>query len=292
MTFWGAYLLCFSVADRAVEARRSRFVEEKFLRREPTGPPAVIAADFKYRIVGCWIPKTFDDKIEDQEPAVAMTIDQCFIFCKQEKDKLVDFLGAYFGITEGDKCWCASTYGGEDTPDECTTPCSGGGPGCGGSEASSIYYMYQTNPTNIEKLPEVTDLVKEVAPEATKISTDAAEDLASKLPRTAQHADFNGDGVLDAHEITHAFGARFFVFHESGTCGQANPVKAHGRATMVASLVDCQMTCVMSRDCGGFTFDEGLRQCAFVGDVESGSVESGNQYVCYARITGDYSKPR
>ena len=42
-----------------------------------------------------------------------------------------------------------------------------------------------------------------------------------------------GDGVLDAHEITHAFHARFFAFHEGSTCGQGNPEKVGGKETLV-----------------------------------------------------------
>jgi len=283
------FFLGLSVADRAAEARRSGFVEEKFLRLAisvPSGPPAEVPPELEYRLTGCWIPSSFEHKIEDTEPAVALTVESCFIFCKQKQDEFVDFLGMYFGITKGDKCWCASTYGGVEKPDECTTPCSGGGPGCGGAEASDIYYMYERNGTNVGTLPDVLDLVKEVGPESAQISPSAAEEIAMKLPQTAQHADFNGDGVLDAHEITHAFHARFFAFHEGSTCGQGNPEKVGGKETLVASLIDCQMTCLLARACGGFTFDTSLRQCAFYGDIESGSTESGEQYVCYARVPG------
>jgi hypothetical protein len=215
-----------------------------------------------------------------------MTADNCFIFCKEKHAEFVDFLGMYFGITKGNKCWCASTYAGEEAADACTTPCSGGGPGCGGREASDIYYMYERDAKQVEQLPEVLDLVKEVAPETTKTIGHAAEDLASQLPHTAQHADFNGDGVLDANEITHAFQAKFYVAHEGSTCGKGDPQRVRGKETMVATLIDCQMTCVLARTCGGFSFDTSLRQCAFVGDFDSGSTESGDQYVCYARAPG------
>jgi hypothetical protein len=282
-----AYLFGLSAADRVVEARRAHFVEEKFLRHSadpvPSGPPAEIIAELEYRKVGCWIPTTFDHKFEDTEPAVAMTVDSCFIFCKENRVEFVDFLGMYFGITKGDKCWCASTYAGDEKADACTTPCSGGGPGCGGAEASDIYFMYERDATPLDTVPEVLDLVKEVAPETTAQTGSAAGNLAKKLPLTAQHADFNGDGVLDAHEITHAFHARFYVIHEGSTCGRGDPQKVSGRETMVASLTDCQMTCILARACGGFTFDTSLRQCAFVGDFDSGATESGDQYACYAR---------
>lgn len=287
MTFLSAFLLCLSLAHRAVEARRARFVEEKFLRLAtpvPSGPAVNVPAELEYRSVGCWIPTTYDHKFEDTEPAVAMMVQSCFIFCKQKQDEFVDFLGMYFGITKGDECWCASTYDGVEEPDACTTPCSGGGAGCGGAEASDIYYMYERNATHVETQEEVLDLVKEIGPEAMKLDPHAAEELASTLPLTAQHADFNGDGVLDGHEISHAFQARFYPFHEGSTCGQGNPERVGGRETMVAPLIDCQMACILARACGGLTFDTSLKQCTFVGDVESGSAEVGAQYVCYARL--------
>lgn len=284
-----AHLLGLSLAGRAVEARRSHLVEEQFLRRATpvtSGPPAHPPVELEYRSVGCWIPTGFDQKIEDTEPTDAMAVSSCFIFCKAKHEELSEFLGLYFGITKGDECWCAATYHGEENTDACTTPCSGGGPGCGGPEASNIYYMYACNSTPIETLPDVIDMVKEVAPETTSSTEKAAAELASKLPHTAQHADFNGDGVLDAHEITHAFHARFWVVHEGHTCGQGDLARVGGRETMVASLTDCQMRCTLSRACGGFTYDTALSQCKFVGDFDSGSVESGGQYVCYARAPG------
>jgi hypothetical protein len=256
MVFPLAYLLGLSLVGRAAEARRSDFVEEKFLRlatAAPSGPPADPPTELGYRSVGCWVPTKFDHKIEDTEPADAMVASSCFIFCKEKHNEFVDFLGMYFGITQGDKCWCASTYAGDEKTDSCTTPCSGGGPGCGGAEASDIYYMYEKNSTPVETMPGVIDLVKDVAPESTKTSEQSAVELAKKLPHTAQHADFNGDGVLDAHEITHAFHARFYVTHEGSTCGQGDLEKVGGQETMVASLTDCQMRCVLSRSCGGFT---------------------------------------
>jgi len=288
MSFRLAYVICFSLADRVVEARRSRFVEEKFLRLATTtlssDPQVDVPVEYEYRSVGCWIPSKLDHKIEDTEPTVAMAVDSCFIFCKRKHEELVDFLGMYFGITKGDKCWCASTYDGVEKPDECTTACTGGGPGCGGAEAANIYYMYARNASHYESEPETLDMVKDLAPKAASLSDTAAQDLSQKLPATAQHADFNGDGFLDAHEITHAFHARFYVLHEGSTCGQGDPVKIHGQETLVAKLVDCQMTCILSKKCGGFTLDTSLRQCAFYADVQSGSTESGEQYVCYNRV--------
>jgi len=70
-------------------------------------------------------------------------VEECFAFCARQKSPGNMGL-SFFGVEEGDKCWCAAAYEGMLASTEaCSLNCQGDGQaGCGGASASNIYLTY------------------------------------------------------------------------------------------------------------------------------------------------------
>merc|ERR1712226_1238245 len=69
--------------------------------------------------------------------AADMTPDKCFSFCGAHKT-------TFFGISKGNKCWCAMGYQEYQGagPAKCDVPCAGDADQkCGGQDSTSIWIM-------------------------------------------------------------------------------------------------------------------------------------------------------
>jgi len=100
-----------------------------------------------YSKSGCFKISKIHDKL-DYTGARAVTVDGCFAFCQAKHNKAMQF----FGVQNGNKCFCASLH--EGTPmEKCDTPCAGDKEVmCGGVETASMYVMFDCTPPTPEEV--------------------------------------------------------------------------------------------------------------------------------------------
>jgi len=263
-----------------------RLSEEKFLRSIPphlsAGAPQPMDAP-EYISNGCYARTTFEGKVVYEGSPMGMTPDKCFNWCLEKP--WVDYMGRYFGLEGGSECWCAAMYDGAEAPGKCTSDCNGGGSGCGGDTAADVYHIYDRNTTDAQYHHDkaTIETVEEVAPEFSATAPGESAKATSKLPSSIMHVDLNGDGVFDGDEIRRAFDSRFHVLFAAKKCGKDDPVEIMGRASIVAAIADCQISCSMSPQCGGFTYDKSMTRCEFYGDPTAGEAEVAPLADCYER---------
>lgn len=99
-----------------------------------------------YTKSGCFKISKIHAKL-DYQGARAVTVDGCFSFCQAKHKKGMQF----FGVTNGNKCFCADLH--EGTPmKKCNTPCQGDkGVMCGGIDTVDMYVMFDCTPPTPEE---------------------------------------------------------------------------------------------------------------------------------------------
>jgi antitoxin component of RelBE/YafQ-DinJ toxin-antitoxin module len=164
-----------------------------------------------------------------RKDALGMTPMNCFAACSMQRGM------RYFGIANGDTCWCADHIKASETNFEsCNRPCPGDeSQTCGGTGAiSSVSVMFDCQGNTAEQ------------------DADIAAEKRQKI--LSSYTSLAGQ-----------------------TCGQAddNQVQINGAPTQVGSVEECMMECMGGKgavSCHGFTFDKVLSKCTFHYDVFSG----------------------
>jgi len=209
--------------------------EDKFLRRS-----SACVTPNGYTTSGCWETSEIVRERKYDGPR-AMTVDTCFAFCNQAGNEV-----KYFGIAGGDKCWCAELFHGTEADEKCTTPCAGGGEGCGGPSLANVYIMYHC-------INNAEDQAAVDAEDAEKAAADRAKTIAG------------------------------YIGMPEEACGQGDPVNVNAAETLVGSLDDCKLACGDSIECGGFTWEESMTRCVFHGDVDAGPREDATGSTCFSK---------
>jgi len=134
---------------------------------------------------------------EDREP---MTHSVCFGLCRSIPDMM------FFGIKNGNKCYCAPYYkpiAGDDSV--CDSPCEGDSTTmCGSNSKSSIFSMHMCSNTKME-LGESKEKMEEASKQLTKVTDEVSD--TSKTMQTASaalQASFGKVGDVEASDLMQA----------------------------------------------------------------------------------------
>lgn len=194
-----------------------------------------------YRANGCWRTSNVNDE-SVYDGYHSMSIEECFAFCSFKKG------AKYFGVSEGNKCWCGSIWHGDELDAKsCDASCAGNDlQKCGGIDATNVYVMY-----------------------------DCTEDTpAEKKATTKEEKD----------ELLNSFGA--FTEQTCGQAA-ASKTKVGGSETKVGSLDQCKLACWQAagaETCHGFTYEEDSEKCTFHQDVLDGDVVYKPRTACYFKM--------
>lgn len=92
---------------------------------------------------GCVKTTKLTGKVDIEAPYGKMDIRVCYAACSKKEFE-------YFGLTDGEKCWCASLYeGSELEADQCNIPCEGNKQQmCGGDGLASVYITFKCDVEN------------------------------------------------------------------------------------------------------------------------------------------------
>lgn len=237
--------------------------EEQFLRRASNEPVEVKLA---YSPAGCQaVDRDGFVGLVEYTGSRAMTPSTCFNFCSVQPFKA--HLGRYFGVRNGRSCWCATLYHGAATKEKCDVDCDGGGSGCGGYEATDVYHIYDCDPPAAEG--------------SDAWFAEKAGDL--QKPQGDMFLKSENWDKMTARERLAV--EKFFFFAHGKKCGKV-PIFVGGEQTKVAKPSACRVACASSANCMGFSYDEGLGQCEYTGDVEAGAnatAEEGPTYHCFVK---------
>jgi hypothetical protein len=184
-----------------------------------------------------------------------MSPSNCFSFCR-ESDPIAH-LGRYFGLKNGRTCWCAAVYDGAEAPArDCTVECDGGGTGCGGHEATSVYHIHMWHEGAGEP------------PVDSAVATENARDV--RLAEQEEEEDTEDPQLETSH---------FFMWADGRSCGKA-PMKVQGKETLVGHPKTCRMACVATPNCMGFTYDDALSQCEYTSDTDADGAQQSDMLHC------------
>mmetsp|Transcript_41447 Transcript_41447/g.109011 ORF Transcript_41447/g.109011 Transcript_41447/m.109011 type:complete len:1525 (+) Transcript_41447:34-4608(+) len=208
---------------------------------------AVSTSEQKSNSTACLTPYVFDKCVQvskknglvvyDKEAPV--TLKRCYQFCEP-------FNTFYFGVHNGDKCWCANSYEiNLKGPTVCDTPCAGA-PGlrCGGQYATSIYIMGSGK------------CADDVAPPETKIDNKflrRAHKTLDPLYKEAKDLFFSRQSVAELNaedETDHAIAAvddAVLLMHEDHIAEAAEAVSRGGEFAKKAKAKYAKITSFETR---------------------------------------------
>lgn len=198
----------------------------------------------QYRALGCWSTESLGEQVEYSHLRV-VSVEECFGLCSQKAGTM------YFGIAEGDECWCAAAVeGSEVIAAKCDKPCLGSSADkCGGISAASAFIMYDCSESTLGE-PNTT-----VADERQKVLSSYAARRGTTCGQSA-----------------------------------GNRIKVNGAATLVGSVDECKMACWTGNggmQCAGFTYEEDTDKCTFHYDIEDGNAKKDvmtSTTACYFKV--------
>mmetsp|Transcript_63044 Transcript_63044/g.138683 ORF Transcript_63044/g.138683 Transcript_63044/m.138683 type:complete len:263 (+) Transcript_63044:70-858(+) len=191
----------------------------------------------QYRALGCWSTESLDKQVDYSNLRV-VSVEECFGLCSQKAGAM------YFGIAEGDKCWCAAAVEGSEEvlAAKCDKPCLGSSAEkCGGISAASAFIMYECS----ESTPDELNMTEKV--------------LSSYAVRSGETC---GQSAGNSMKVN---GAATLV----GSVDDCKIACWNGNGGM---------------QCQGFTYDEDTSKCKFHYDVDDGDVAMGETTACYFKV--------
>lgn len=174
--------------------------------------------------------------------SASMSVSRCFAFCAKRQGV------SYFGINDGDKCWCGSAIDASELGSKsCDKPCPGNPDDmCGGIQGTSVFTMFDcTNATKAEI---------------------AKEKEADKQALLNAYGSFSGETCGQAKN---------------------NVLQLDGKGYISGSLETCKLACWKGKgaeECHGFTYDALMSKCTFHYDVTAGKATKNAKASCYFKI--------
>lgn len=208
-------------------------------------------ATTKARLCAAGVPTNFESsgcfkmrKVYQQvdQPAHQMTSpDKCFAFCS---NKWVSGQ-SFFGLSEGNKCWCAKAFDGDSVVQKsCTKKCLGGTTElCGGIDSTEVFTVFDCSNTTTEE-----------------VEADAAARRQKEI---------------DSYRV---------LKHQSCGKADDNVLAIDGEDATVGEVDECKVKCFNgsgSMQCHGFTFKASTSTCTFHYDVLGGKVTEDAGLDCY-----------
>lgn len=241
-----------SSARLASSGRRAPLTPEmdfpvfQFLRNKQvharTGAWALKGVPTHYEASGCKKVNKVYDKIDNTAGSTSMSVSRCFAFCSSRKGV------SYFGIAEGNKCWCGAAFDGADTDSSnCDKNCPGNpDQKCGGIIGTNVYVMIDcTNATAAEK---------------------AQEQHEKTQALLSSYGSWNGETCGQASD---------------------NVLQIDDKGSISGKLDTCKLACWLGKNaeqCHGFTYDSLQSKCTFHYDVSAGDVKKSKTSACYFKM--------
>lgn len=207
-------------------------------RSNHTGGCSVAGEPTSYRGAGCWKISSVYGQV-NYEGSRLVSVGDCYLFCKTKWKQGIQ----YFGVTEGNKCWCGKVHDGTAREGRsCDQPCAGDPrETCGGVDAANVFVMIDCTP-----------------PTPAEIAADANSTKAAIMN---SYAEFKGQTCGQ---------------------GSKNNLEVNGKETLVGSVEECKIACSKgSMQCHGFTYDQRATKCSFHTDVLDGAVSKDKAFGCF-----------
>jgi len=245
----GLFVAALSVPGLCVSVVTSRasvsFLNKlSTLKAESEAPDDGPLSGINYSSRGCVRMTQVQGRRDIEAGHHLMTPDFCFVSCKRYLRN-----SSFFGLYEGNKCWCGQSQESESLQDyTCDLPCEGRkDQTCGGrgEHVMNVFHMFNC-------------------------TTPSAWDVQQRNERYRQQR-------LDS-----------FVRTLGRTCSRHvnNRVEVDGRFTMIGDVDACKLSCAGdSLNCDGFTYDVLTNSCFFHEDTRAsiGNITQSSQFECYRR---------